>query len=108
MTNTKAVQKRDDTQHDRFYKVRSILSMLYACLQAEPEPKMSIDKQMIPYEGKNSQSASKSAKKKLKRWVSKSWYVVAFETSLRPMTSTSMTVEVPQFLRVAPFSQVTL
>jgi len=26
--NTKAIQNRDDTQHDRFYKVRPILSML--------------------------------------------------------------------------------
>jgi len=30
--NTKAVQNRDDTQHDRFYKVHPILSML--CLSA--------------------------------------------------------------------------
>jgi len=51
--NTKAVQNRDDTQHERFDKVRPILSMLR--LSASwARIKMSIDEQMIPYKDKNS------------------------------------------------------
>jgi len=60
--NTKAVQNRDDTQHDRFAR----FCQCYACLQAEPELKMSIDEQMIPYKGKN--SLRQNVPKKPKKW----------------------------------------
>ena len=49
------VADRDDPRYDRYFKVRPMLAMLHdACLQTEPEEKMSVDEQMIPYKGKNS------------------------------------------------------
>jgi hypothetical protein len=53
--NAKQITNRDDPDYDRYYKVRPLLTSLCdACLNVEPEEKMSVDEQMIPYKGKNS------------------------------------------------------
>ena len=53
--NALATQNRDDPAYDRYYKVRPLLNMLRdACLLTEPEERMSVNEQMIPYKGKNS------------------------------------------------------
>ena len=53
--NALATQNRDDPAYDQYYKVRPLLNMLRdACLLTEPEERMSVDEQMIPYKGKNS------------------------------------------------------
>lgn len=65
--NTELITNRDDPAYDRYFKVRPMLSMLRdACLQTEPEEKMSIDEQMIPYKGKN--SLRQYLPKKPKKW----------------------------------------
>jgi hypothetical protein len=65
--NGSAVQNRDDPAYDRYYKVRPLLNMLRdACLLTEPESKMSIDEQMIPYKGKN--GLRQYLPKKPKKW----------------------------------------
>ena len=52
--NAKQVTNRDDPNYDWYYKVRPLLiSLRDACLNVEPEEKMSVDEQMIPYKGKN-------------------------------------------------------
>jgi len=81
------------------------LCQCYACLQAEPELKMNIDEQMIPYKGKNSLRQYLSKKPIKKKRDSKSWYVAELEVSL--MTSTYMTVKVPHVVSES-FSLVTL
>ena len=53
--NSKLITNRDDAAYDRYYKIRPVLVMLReSCLRIEPEDRMSIDEQMIPYKGKNS------------------------------------------------------
>ena len=53
--NSKLITNRDDAAYDRYYKIRPVLVMLReSCLHIEPEKRMSIDEQMIPYKGKNS------------------------------------------------------
>ena len=65
--NASAVQSRDDPAYDRYYKVRPLLTMLRdACWLTEPEARMSIDEQMIPYKGKN--SLRQYLPKKPKKW----------------------------------------
>jgi len=65
--NALATQSRDDPAYDRFYKVRPLLTMLRdACLLTEPEERLSVDEQMIPYKGKN--SLRQYLPKKPKKW----------------------------------------
>ena len=65
--NLLVVTDRDDPLYDRYFKVRPMLTMLRdACLQTEPEEKMSVDEQMIPYKGKN--SLRQYLPKKPKKW----------------------------------------
>lgn len=65
--NCTAVQNRNDPLYDRYHKVRPLLCMLRtACLMTEPERKMSVDEQMIPYKGKN--SLRQYLPKKPKKW----------------------------------------
>jgi hypothetical protein len=52
--NNLAVTNRDDPNYDRYYKVRPVLeSLRSACLQLEPEEKMSVDEQIIPFKGRS-------------------------------------------------------
>lgn len=65
--NNKMMTNRDDPQYDRYFKVRPLLSMLReSCLNIEPEEKMSIDEQMIPFKGRN--SLRQYLPKKPKKW----------------------------------------
>ena len=65
--NAKQVTNRDDPNYDWYYKVRPLLiSLRDACLNVEPEEKMSVDEQMIPYKGKN--SLRQYLPKKPKKW----------------------------------------
>jgi hypothetical protein len=65
--NSKVVKKRDDPEYDRFSKVRPMLNIIQqACLAIEPEEKMSVDEQIIPYKGKN--SLRQYLPKKPKKW----------------------------------------
>ena len=52
--NDKTVTDRDDPSYDRYYKVRPLLDIIReGCLSVEPEERMSVDEQIIPYKGKN-------------------------------------------------------
>jgi len=65
--NNKATTNRDDPQHDRYFKVRPLLTMLReSCLKIKSEEKMSIDEQMIPFKGRN--SLRQYIPKKPKKW----------------------------------------
>jgi len=65
--NSKVVTNRDDANYDRFNKVRPLLNMLReACQKLEPEEKISVDKQMIPFKGKN--KLKQYIAKKPKKW----------------------------------------
>jgi len=70
--NIKATTNRDNAHYDRYYKVRPLLTAVHeACLKIEPEQKMSIDEQMIPFKGKY--SLLQYIPKKPKKWMPKEW-----------------------------------
>lgn len=65
--NSKQVLQRSDPEYDRYFKIRPVLdSLRNSCLSIEPEEKMSVDEQMIPYKGKN--SLRQYLPKKPKKW----------------------------------------
>lgn len=65
--NSKQILQRTDSNYDRYFKIRPLLDALRAsCLSVEPEEKMSVDEQMIPYKGKN--SLRQYLPKKPKKW----------------------------------------